>query len=431
MFGGLLLLLVLGLPIAFGLGGVSLLCGLLIWGPESFPMALFGTITVMHMFSLACIPMFAFIGLLLANSGIAEEMYRTIQYWLGPIPGSLAVATVGVSTVVAAMVGGITAGTITMGAIALPIMLRLKYNKTIAIGCIQGGAALGFLIPPSIIGVLYAVLARESIGRLFAGGLFPGLLISAMFMLYIVVRCSLQPHLGAPLPKEERPPLVAKVKSLVGLIAPIAIILIVMGSIFAGVATPVESSAAGVVATLAVVAIKRRLTWKLLIDTLTKCTGLLGMFCFIFMGAVTFGKIYDGLGARALVEPFVLGLPLGPWGIIAMMMVSWIIMGMFLDDTAILFICLPIYLPIIEALGFNPIWFGILYLLNMQMAYLTPPFGYCLFLMKAVAPPEISMIDIYRSTVPFVIIQAVGLAICMLFPEIVLWLPRVLLGGAA
>lgn len=429
MFGGMLLILVSGLPIAFGLGGVSLLCGLLVWGPKSLAMALFGTTAVMRMFSFACAPLFAFMGILLARSGIAEDMYRTLRYWLAPIPGSLAVATVGVSTIIAAMVGGISAATITMGYVALPIMLRLKYNKTIAIGCIQGGAALGFLIPPSIIAILYAIIAGVSIGRLFAGGLMPGLLLSTMFMIYIVVRCSLQPHLGPPLPKEERPPLGVKVKSLVSLTPPIAIILSVMGTIFLGLATPVEASAIGAVGALIAVAIKRRLTWEVLRDSLERALILSGMLTWIFMGALTFGKIYDALGARAVVEAFVLGLPMGPWGIMGMMMVSWIIMGMFLDDTAILFICVPIYLPIIEALGFDPIWFGVLYLLNMQMAYLTPPFGYCLFMMKAVAPPGVSMMDIYRSTTPFVLIQAVGLGICILFPEIVLWLPRVLFGG--
>lgn len=426
MFGGMLLVLISGLPIAFGLGGVSLLCGLLTWGPKSLVMGLFGTTGVMGMFSLACAPMFAFMGILLARSGIAEDMYRTLQYWFAPVPGCLAVATVGVSTIIAAMVGGVGAATITMGYIALPIMLKLKYNKTIAIGCIQGGAALGFLIPPSIIAVLYALLARVSIGRLFAGGVFPGLLISTMFMVYIVVRCFFQPHLGPSLPKEERPPLAVKVRSLVGLVPAIAIILTVLGSIFLGVATPVEASAIGAAGALVIVASKRKLTWGVLRDSLETTVSLGGMIVFIFMGALTFGKMYDALGARAIVEPFVLGLGIGPWGVLVMMMVTWFIMGMFLDDTAILFICLPVYLPIITALGFDPIWFGILYLLNMQMAYLTPPFGYCLFLMKAVVPEGISMMDIYRSTTPFVLIQAIGLILVIIFPSIALWLPAVL-----
>lgn len=429
MFGGMLLLLMSGLPIAFGIAGISLVVGLFVWGPESLTLSLFGASAVMRMFSLACVPMFTFMGILLARSGIAEDMYRTLQYWLGPVPGSLGVATVGVSTIIAAMVGGVAAATITMGRTALPIMLKFKYKKTIAIGCIQGGAALGFLIPPSVIAVLYALLARASIGRLFAGGLVPGLLLSGMFMTYIIVRCFLQPHLGPPLPKEERPPMAVRVKSLVGLILPIAIILIVLGSILLGLATPVEASAIGAAGALVATAIKRRLTWEVLRDTLEESVSIGGMIVFIFMGALTFSKIYDGLGARAIVEPLVFGLGIGPWGILVMMMVSWFIMGMFLDDTAILFICLPIYLPIIAALGFDPIWFGILYLVNMQMAYLTPPFGYCLFMMKAVAPPEVSMMDIYHSTTPFVLIQALGLAIIMIFPIIVLWLPRVLFGG--
>jgi len=428
MFGGMLLLLILGVPIAFGLGGISLALAFWLWGPESLSMGYFATRGVMQMFSLACGPMFVFIGVLLTRSGIAEDMYRTLQAWFGPIPGSLAIATVVVSTVIAAMVGGITAATITMGYIALPIMFKFKYNKSIAIGCIQGGAALGFLIPPSLVAVIYALIAKESIGRLFAGGLFPGLLISGMFIIYILVRCWFQPHLGPPMPKEERPRLAIKVRSLVSLLPPLFVILSMMGTIFLGLATPVESSAMGAAATLVVVALKRRLTWEVVKDALVTSVSVGGMIIWIFMGAMAFSAIYDGLGARAVIEPLVFSLPMGRWGVIVMMMASWFILGMFLDDYAILFICAPIYLPIIKALGFDTVWFGVLYMLNMQMAYLTPPFGYCLFMIKAVCPPDITMMDIYRSTTPFVLIQAIGLALCIIFPEIVMWFPRLVFG---
>ena len=426
MFGGMLLLMICGLPIAFALGGVSLVTALFIWGPKGLSMGLFGTTGIMVMYPLACAPMFMFMGILLSSSGIVEDVFRTIQNWLGAIPGSLAMATVGVSTILAAMVGDITAATLTMGAIALPIMIKLKYNKTISIGSIQAGAALGFLIPPSIITVLYALISKQSIGQLFAGGLIPGVMLSTMYIIYILVRCYFQPHLGSPVSKAERPPLAVKVKSLVSILLPLVVILSVISTIFLGLATPVESSAIGALGAVIATAIKRRLTWDVVRKALEASVSITGMITWIFMGALTFGKIYDALGARDVVEPFIFSLGLGRWGIMIMMMVSWFIMGMFLDDTAILFICLPIYLPIIQELGFDPIWFGILYLLNMQMAYLTPPFGYCLFMMKAVAPPDISMIDIYKSTTPFVLIQALGLVFVIIFPGLALWLPRVL-----
>lgn len=429
MFGGMLLLLVLGLPVGFGLGGLSLMVALIVWGPKSLAMSLYGVMTTYSWFSLACVPLFVFMSILLAKSGIVEDLYRSLQQWFAPMPGSLAVITVVISTILAAMVGGVEAATLTMGYIALPIMLKFKYDKSIAIGCIQGGAALGFLIPPSYIAILYALIAKESIGRLFAGGLFPGLLISTMFIIYISVRCRLQPHLGPPLPKEERVPLVAKVKSLPALLPPILLIVGVLGSIFLGLATPVEASAVGAFGALLIIAARRRLTWKVLTDTWVIAVRISGMITWIVIGAITFGQLYDGLGARAIVETLVLGLPIGPMGIIGLMMVSWIIMGAFLDDTAVLLICAPVYLPIINALGFDPVWFGVLYLINMQMAYLTPPFGYCLFMMKAVVPPEISMTDIYRSVTPFVIIQCLGMILCLVFPEIVLWFPRVAFGA--
>jgi TRAP-type mannitol/chloroaromatic compound transport system permease large subunit len=352
-------------------------------------------------------------------------------------------------------------------------MLKLGYNKGIAIGCIQAGAALGFLIPPSVVAVIYALIAKVSIGKLFAAGLFPGLMLATMFILYIIIRCRLQPHLAPRLsnepvlstaeqqtilveqqldtssseistditPSDDTPspvttpdnlPLAigpitreAKLRSLLALLPPLIVILLMMGSIFMGIATPVEASAMGAAASLIIVIARRRFTRSLLTESLETSIRIGGMIIWIFIGAMLFSAIYDGLGAKEVIEDLLLGSGLGSWGIIALMMVSWFIMGMFLDDYAILFICAPIYLPIIESLGFNPIWFGVLYMLNMQMAYLTPPFGYCLFMMKSVAPPEITMMDIYRSTTPFVLIQGIGLALCIAFPQIVMWFPGV------
>ena len=425
-FGGMLAILVTGLPIAFGLGGLCLVFALWLWGPEALGMALFGAVAIVKYTLLVCIPLFVFMGMMMYNSGIADDLYTTFQYWLAPIPGCLSAATVAVCTVFAAIVGSETTATLTMGRIALPLMRKRGYHKSITIGCIQAGAALGFLIPPSIIAILYAVIARQSVGMLFAGGVFPGLLLATLFITYIVVRCKIQPHIAPTIPKAERPPLGEKVRSLKNLVLPVSIILMVMGSILSGLATPVEASAVGALGSIAAVVIKRRLTLKVITDSLTTSVTLTSMGMWIFMAALTFGKVYGALGAKELVEAVIIGLPIGPWGVLIMMQVTFFILGTSLDDTAILFITMPIYIPIINALGFDPVWFGVLYLVNMQMAYLTPPFGYCLMLMKGVCPPDISMGDIYRSVIPFVMIQGLGLAVIMVFPQIVLWLPHLL-----
>ena len=427
-FGGMLLVLLTGIPIVYGLGGLSLVLALWLWGPESLGMALFGAVAIVRYTLLVCIPMFVFMGMMLFRSGIADDLYDAFQQWLAPVPGALAAATVGVSTVFAAIVGGVTSATLTLGTVALPLMLKRNYSKSIAIGCIQAGAALGFLIPPSIIAILYAVIAKESVGKLFAGGLFPGLLLSTMFVIYIVVRCTFQPHLGPPIPKAERRPWGERVKALRGLILPMMIIVFVLVSIFLGLATPVEASAVGALGSIVAVAVKRRLNLQIITESLNMTLKLTAIVCWIFMAALTFGKVYGAMGAKELVETITTGLPIGPWGVLIIIQATFFFMGFFLDDTAILFITMPIYIPIIKTMGFDPIWFGVLYLVNMQMAYLTPPFGYCLFLMKSVVPPDITIGDIYRSVTPFVIIQGLGLIIIMVFPQIVLWLPHYLFG---
>ena len=429
LFGSMLLLLLTGFPISYGLGAIAMVFSLWLWGPQSLFMGYLAAVSTVNYTVLVCIPMFVFMGMMLYYSGIADDLYTTFQYWLAPIPGGLASATVGVCTMIAALVSSEAAGTLTMGRIALPLMLKRGYQKEIATGCIQAGAALGFLVPPSCIAILYAVIAKESIGRLFLGGAIPGLMLAIMYIIYITIRCYLQPHLAPPIPKEERPSRKEKIKSLRHLIMPCAIIFSVIGTIMMGLTTPVESAAIGALGAMIAVAIKKKLNLKLIKDALMDSSKLTAIMMWIFMGAMTFGQIYDALGAKEIIHTVTTALPLGPWGVLIMIQCTFFILGMFMDDTAILFITMPIYIPIINELGFNPTWFGVLYIINMQMAYMTPPFGYCLMLIKGVVPPEISMGDIYRSVIPFVIIQGVALALIMIFPELVLWLPRVMLGG--
>lgn len=429
LFGSMLLLLLTGFPISYGLGAIAMIFSLWLWGPESMYMGYLAAVGTVNYSVLVCIPMFVFMGMMLYYSGIADDLYDTFQNWLAPVPGGLASATVGVCTMIAALVSSEAAGTLTMGRIALPLMRKRGYQKEIAVGCIQAGAALGFLVPPSCIAILYAVIAKESIGRLFLGGAIPGLMLASMYIIYITVRCYFQPHIAPPVPMEERASWNEKIKSLRNLILPFAIIFSVVGTIMLGLTTPVESAAIGVLGGLIAVAIKKKLNLKLITDALMDSSKLTAIMMWIFMGAMTFGQIYDALGAKELIYTVTTALPLGPWGVLIMIQCTFFILGMFMDDTAILFITMPIYIPIISELGFDPVWFGVLYIINMQMAYMTPPFGYCLMLIKGVVPSDISMADIYRSVVPFVIIQGVALALIMLFPELVLWLPGVMLGG--
>lgn len=378
---------------------------------------------------LVCIPLFVFMGMMMYHSGIADDLYTMFEHWLTLIPGSLSVATVGVCTVFAAMVGSVDPSILTMGTTALPIMRKRGYSKDLATGSIMAGAALGFLIPPSVIAILYALVAKVSIGKLFAGGLFPGLVLAFLIITYIIVRVHFQPYLAPSIPKAQRLPWRQKLPLLQAGAIPLVIVVATMGSILSGMATPIEASAVGAGLSAIAAAIKRRLTWEVIKDSFLKTLELTTIAMWIFMAALTFGKVYSALGAKELIELITVGLPLPPMGILVIMMLTFFILGMILDDTAILFITMPIYVPIIKLLGFDPVWFGILYLVNMQMAFCTPPFGYCLFLMKGVAPPDITMMDLYRSVWPFVAIQAVGLVILMLFPQIALWLPNRLFAG--
>ena len=428
LFGGMLLLLLTGLPITFILGGFGIIVAFFLWGPESLTMVLFGVKSVMGFGVLVSIPLFVFMGMILSRSGIIDAFYTAMLNWLGFLPGSLAMVTVGVCTVMAAMVGEVTPATLTMGTIALPAMLKRGYDKEIAIGCIQAGAALGFLIPPSVIAILYAVVAKQSIGQFFAGGLVPGLMLAAMITIYVVVRSALQPHLAPVVPREERASWGEKFSSLKAVIFPTLVVVMVLGSILLGIATPVEASAIGALATVIGAAITRKLSWSMLKDSTSMTLRLTSIAMWIFVAALAFGKVYGALGASELVEKTLNMLNVGPMGVLIIMQLSYFFLGMILDDTAILFICLPIYIPIAIHLGFSPLWFGILYIINMQMAYLTPPFGYCLFLIKSVVPKDITMGDIYRSVWPFVIIQGICLALCIAFPEIVLWFPKLLFG---
>ncbi|MDI7863744.1 TRAP transporter large permease subunit [Rhizobiaceae bacterium n13] len=426
MFSSMLLSMLTGQRVFGVIGFVGVVAAALLWGQGGFEIGFSAGMKLMKWYPLLTLPLFIFMGYMLSESGIAEDLYKMFHVWMGGLPGGLAVGTIGLMVIISAMNGLSVAGMAIGATIALPELLRRGYDKIMVSGVIQAGSSLGILVPPSVVLVLYGMIARQPVGQLWLAGFFPGLLLAGLFIIYIVIRCRLQPHLGPPLPKEDRNiPLGQKLLLLRAGILPLMIFLLMMGLFLMGITSLVESSAVGAVSALAVAWFKGRLTARVMDRTIEQTLGISCMFMWIILAALCFGAVFDGLGAVKAIENLLLNrLGLGPWEILIMMQISFIIMGMFLDDTAMLVIVAPLYIPLVGKLGFDLIWYGVLYTITCQISYMTPPFGYNLFLMRAMAPPEISLADIYRSVWPFVIIMCIGLAIIMAFPEIALWLPH-------
>ncbi|MCY1272268.1 C4-dicarboxylate TRAP transporter large permease protein DctM [compost metagenome] len=427
MFSSMILLLLTGKRVFGAIGFVAVAASLLLWGDGGSEMAFSAAMKLMKWYPMLTLPMFVFMGYMLSESRIADDLYRMFHVWAGPLHGGLAIGTIGLMVVISAMNGLSVAGMAIGATIALPEMLRRGYDKIMVTGVIQAGSTLGILIPPSVVLVLYGMIARQPVGQLWLAGVFPGLLMAAMFVLYIVIRCRLQPELGPPLALEERQQISwgERIRLLRAGLIPLFIFLAMTGLFLMGYTSLVESSAVGALAATLAALFQGRLTAEVLEETLRKTLGISCMFMWIILAALCFGAVFDGLGAVKAIEGiFVEQMGLGPWQILILMQLSFIIMGMFLDDTAMLVIVAPLYIPLVQALGFDLIWYGVLYTITCQMAYMTPPFGYNLFLMRAMAPPEITLKDIYVSVIPFVFIMVVALAVVMLFPQIALWLPQ-------
>ena len=431
MFSSMMLMLLTGQRVFGAIGFVATVAALFLWGTGGSEMPFTAAMKLMKWYPLLTLPMFIFMGYMLSESRIAEDLYRMFHVWMGPMPGGLAVGTIGLMVVISAMNGLSVAGMAIGATIALPELLRRGYDKIMVTGVIQAGSTLGILVPPSVVMVLYGMIARQPIGHLWLAGVVPGLMMAALFILYIIVRCGLQPNLGPPLAAAERNVGWAeKIRLLRAGILPLAIFVAMMGLFLMGVTSLVESSAVGAVSALIAAAIKGRLTREVMENTLRKTLGISCMFMWIILAALAFGAVFDGLGAVKAIEGFFVGrLGLTPWEILILMQVSYLLMGMFLDDTAMLVIVAPLYVPLVGALGFDLIWYGVLYTITCQIAYMTPPFGYNLFLMRAMAPPEITLQDIYRSITPFVVVMLLGLALVMAFPDIAMWLPHRVYGS--
>ncbi len=430
MFSSMLLLLMTGQRMFGIIGFVSVVFAIWLWGDRGgYDLAFSQTIKLMNWFPLLTLPMFIFMGYVLSESRLADDLYRMFHVWFGPVPGGLAIGTIFLMVLISAMNGLSVAGMAIGATIALPELLRRNYDKRMVTGVIQAGSSLGILIPPSVVLVLYAMIARQPVGKLWLAGVVPGLMMAGMFIFYIWLRCRLNPALGPALAPEERAQVsrAEKLRLLNAGLLPLGIFLVMMVPFVAGYTRLVESSVIGALAAFGVAVIKGRMTWTVF-ETATRMTLAIScMFMWIILAALAFGAVFDGLRAvDALRQLFLDDIGLGPWGVLILMQLSYLIMGTFLDDTAMLVIVAPLYVPLVGALGFDLIWYGVLYTITCQIAYMTPPFGYNLFLMRAMAPPEVTLLDIYRSIVPFVGVMLLALVVVMIFPQIALWLPETL-----
>ncbi len=429
MLAVVILLLLFGYPVAFTLGAVSAAFGLIWLGLDFFsllPMRIWG---IMTNFTLLAVPLFVFMGVMLEKSGIAEELLETMAMLFGRIRGGLAISIVLVGTLLAATTGVVGATVVTMAVIALPAMLKHGYNPALASGTIAASGTLGQIIPPSIVLILLGDVIGVPVGELFMGAVLPGLLLVSMFIAYIAYVAWRRP---GDAPAIDRAALsvtdgkALALKVFKSLIPPLALVFAVLGSIFFGIATPTESAAVGAFGAMLLALIHRRLNRENLQKAVQQTTKLTSMVFLILIGATTFGLVFKGMGGDDLVHEIMTGLPGGVWGFIIVSMVLLFVLGFFLDFLEICFIAVPILTPIALYYGIDPLWFAILIAVNLQTSFLTPPFGFSLFYLKAAAPSSIKMAQIYRGIIPFVCIQVVVLGLLMAFPAITTWLPGVM-----
>ncbi|PIB24719.1 C4-dicarboxylate ABC transporter [Amylibacter kogurei] len=430
MFSSMMLMLFTGQRVFGAIGAVGAIAAVTLWGTGGSDIPFSSAMKLMKWYPLLTLPMFIFMGYVLSESKIADDLYKMFHVWMGPINGGLAIGTIGLMVLVSAMNGLSVAGMAIGATIALPELLKRGYDKRMVTGVIQAGSSLGILVPPSVVLVLYAMIARQPVGQLWLAGVIPGLMMATMFIIYIAVRCKINPSLGPVLPPEERTVSTAeKLRLLRAGLLPLVIFAAMMVPFVNGWTSLVESSAIGAMTAFAAAVLKGRMTKAVFETSVRQTLAISCMFMWIILAALGFGAVFDGLGAvRAIDNLFTQQLGLEPWMILVLMQLSFLLMGTFLDDTAMLVIVAPLYVPLVQALGFDLVWYGVLYTITTQIAYMTPPFGYNLFLMRAMAPKEITLRDIYGSILPFVMIMVLALTLIMLFPQIALWLPEYVYG---
>ena len=423
LMGSFLVFLFLGVPVTMILGGLGVIWGLLFWGPGCIDVIagiLFRSMTDQILLG---VPLFILMGSMIEQSGIGERFYKAMNAWMGNLKGGLAMGTTLSLTAIAAMTpSGV--GTLIMGTVALPGMVKRKYDVKLALGTVIAGGMLGMLIVPSIIIILYSMIAGESVGEMFMAALIPGIMMAALFTAQIGIRCSLNPSLGPPL--GEKVAWKTKFTLLKGIILPVGIILLVLGGIYSGSFTPTEASDMGATGAVIAALIHKRLNKKVLKDAALHTFTLSGMVFWLLAGAKFFGAVFAVSGVQEYIKASLTTMSVSPWVIIVGMQLSLFILCMFVDDFPIMMMLAPIYVPVVKVLGFNTTWFGILFIINMNIAWNTPPYGFNLFYGRALAPEGVTMGDVYRSVMPFILCQIICLILVMLFPQLVLWLPSMI-----
>jgi tripartite ATP-independent transporter DctM subunit len=414
-----------GFPAAFILGGLSMIFGLIFIGPEVFGHFIVRLEGVMTNYTLLAVPFFLFMGVFMEKSGVAEKLFNAIYVWCGKLRGGLAVSTVVMAMLFAATTGIVGASVVGIGLIALPAMLARKYDKSMACGAICAGGTLGVLIPPSVLIIIYGPIANLSVGKLFLAAYLPGILLGVLYIAYVLIRCYIRPQDGPPISDEEYGiPLKKKIALMMTSIVPIGLIIFaVLGSILLGVASVTEAGAVGAIASMVLAACNRNLTWRLIRDACMETLKVTSIIILIAIGAFYFSTVFVALGGDDVVTKLFQALPIGKWGVLIFIMVLLIILGALIDWMSVLFIVIPIITPVAASLGFDPLWFAGVVMVNLQISFLSPPFAYALFYMKGICPPEVKTTDIYRGVVPYVGLQMLGLVICIVFPGIITYLP--------
>ncbi len=426
MFGSLTLFMLSGLPIAFVLGGLSLLFTVTLWEPSAVIVLVLQIFDTMKSEALLAIPLFILMACILQRSGVIEDLYRAMELWFGRQRGGLAIGTVIICVVMAAMTGVVGAAVTAMGMLALPEMLRRGYRPQLALGTICASGTLGILIPPSVLTIVYAVTAQISIGQMLIAGLVPGLILAALYIAYIVVIGWLRPEWLPLDPHARSAPARDKLRALKALVFPALLIVLILGSIFFGVATPTESAAVGVAGAMLPAVLKRRLNIAMLREAGVDALKATSMILWITIGAKAYVAIFTGLGGADTLLALIKSLDVNRWVVLGAMMLLLIFLGTVLDELGIILLTVPVFLPIVRLLGFDEIWFGVLYAITIQMGYISPPFGYTLFYIKGTLPPHLDMGHVYRGILPFFGLQFVGLLICAAFPDFITWLPRLM-----
>jgi tripartite ATP-independent transporter DctM subunit len=426
MFGSLTLFMLTGLPIAFVLGGLSLLFIVTLWEPSAVIVLVLQIFDTMKSESLLAIPLFILMACILQRSGVIEALYKAMEMWFGRLRGGLAIGTVIICVVMAAMTGVVGAAVTAMGILALPEMLRRGYKPQIALGTICASGTLGILIPPSVLTIVYAVTAQISIGQMLIAGIVPGLLLASLYIAYLLVVAWIKPEWMPLDTTMTRVPLGTKLRALKSLLIPAMLIVMILGSIFFGIATPTESAAVGVAGALLPSIFGRRLSVSMLREAGIDALKATAMILWITIGAKAYVAIFTGLGGANTLLEFIKSMEVNRWWILAAMMLLLVFLGTVLDELGIILLTVPVFLPIVRLLGFDELWFGVLFAITIQMGYISPPFGYTLFYIKGTLPKHIGMGAVYQGVIPFFILQFVGLLICAAFPELVTYLPKLM-----